>query len=117
MVKLLVTTFLSILASFSTFAGKPTAIDSVFICTGSSAHTYHTDRSCRGLVKCGGKIVSLPASVKLKKRRICKICNAKSEAFVIPAKHKSGKAKPKAKTTKATRKKELDPLSRPVRNL
>lgn len=118
--KILVASFLSVLASFSSLAVKPAAVDSVFICTGSSARTYHTDRSCKGLVKCGGKVVSLPASVVLKKKRLCKKCEAQSEDLVVPAMQKSGKAKakPKEKTKKAARKKKLSyptrcPLTEP----
>ena len=107
--KLLVASFLSLLAASSSVAASPARVDSLFICTSGSARTYHTDRSCTGLVKCGGKIVALPAYIIVKKKRLCKKCEASADSYVVPALQKSGKAKAKAKrkTKKAAGKKNL----------
>ena len=46
----------------------------VWICTGSSATTYHDNRSCRGLNNCRATIEEIPLEEAEVYRRPCKIC-------------------------------------------
>ena len=47
----------------------------VYICTGSSATTYHMSKSCRGLSSCKGSIKEVTVEeATAMKRRPCKIC-------------------------------------------
>lgn len=108
--KILVAFFLSLLTATSAYARELAPFDTVFICTGSSAHTYHTNRSCEGLVRCGGKIIPLPASIISQKRRLCKKCEASYYYEMIPVFHKHEKNKAKkipkknSKNTKSSKK-------------
>ena len=114
--KLLVASFLSLLAASSSFAESPARVDSLFICTGRSARTYHTDRSCTGLVKCHGKFVSLPAYIIVKKKRLCRKCEAAADSYVVPALQKSDNAKKKAVRKSSPKSKKERRRSYPVRD-
>lgn len=47
----------------------------VYICTGSSATTYHASKNCRGLSSCKGSIKEVTKDEAISmKRRPCKIC-------------------------------------------
>ena len=49
--------------------------ETVYICTGSSATTYHAIKTCRGLSACKGSIKELTKEqAESMKRRPCKIC-------------------------------------------
>ena len=112
----LVASFLSLLVASSSFAASPARVDSLFICTGGSARTYHTDRSCPGLVKCGGKIVSLPAYIIVKKKRLCRKCEAAADSYVIPALRKSDDAKKKSLRRSSPKSRKERRRSYPVRD-
>ncbi|GAB1359859.1 hypothetical protein MASR1M31_16480 [Porphyromonadaceae bacterium] len=48
---------------------------SVYICTGKTAITYHKTSSCKGLSRCGGIVEKMNVDdAKKKGRRACKIC-------------------------------------------
>lgn len=113
---ILVASFLSLLAASSSFAASPARVDSLFICTGGTARTYHTDRSCTGLVKCGGKIVALPAYIIVKKKRLCKKCEVAADSHVVSALRKPDKAtaKTKRKNKKAATKNKQYPSRCPL---
>ena len=111
--QILITSVIGILAVSSSFAAAPARVDSLFICTGGSARTYHTDRSCTGLVKCGGKIVSLPAYIIVKKKRLCRKCEAAADSYVIPALRKSDKAVGPSRSTGGHSDRPLRPAAIP----
>ena len=51
------------------------AEEKVYICSGKSAKRYHRISNCRGLSRCGGKVVSISKSAAEKGNRTpCKIC-------------------------------------------
>lgn len=58
-------------------------IPNVFICTSQRAYTYHTNRSCIALDRCGGTVKSVSrtdAEDKLR-RRECSICKQEDEVY------------------------------------
>lgn len=52
-----------------------TEAQTVYICTGKSATTYHKTNKCRGLSRCSGDIKQVTIDkAKSMNRRACKIC-------------------------------------------
>ena len=47
---------------------------SVYICTGSGAYAYHSNRNCSGLNNCKADIVTTSLSKAKKSRKACNIC-------------------------------------------
>lgn len=66
-------------SSVSGFSTESSGETKVWICTGSSAYTYHSRRNCSGLSNCKGSIkqVTLEEAVKKYHRRPCKKCCGK----------------------------------------
>jgi hypothetical protein len=76
MKKLLLLTFLAgALVAPANSSNKEQSSAQVYICTGTSAKSYHAKSNCHGISSCKGTIkkVSL-ADAKKMGRRACKIC-------------------------------------------
>lgn len=55
----------------NTYSKQPVSSGAYYICTGSGAYAYHSNRSCSGLNKCKSSIIS---TSNLSGYSRCKIC-------------------------------------------